>query len=130
MPPPSPFQLNSLAQTGFSNASEYDAHRPSYPAEAVDQLLNHLRLNDAKGARVIDLACGTGKFTELLIKRPEDFEVIGIEPHEGMRKELERKEYAREGRLKVVNGDAANMPIEEGWADGLVAAQVSNVCGL
>lgn len=127
MSPPASFQLNSLAQTGFQNASEYDAHRPSYPAEAVDKLLTHLNLKGIKDAKIVDLACGTGKFTELLVKRDEGFEVIGVEPHEGMRRELEGKEYAKSGKLKVVDGDAANMPVEEGWADGVIAAQVSEV---
>jgi len=125
MGPPNPFQLNNLAQTGFQNASEYDAHRPSYPAEAVGKLLTHLNLKDVKNARVIDLACGTGKFTELLVRRPEGYEILGVEPHEGMRRELEGKNWAREvgGKLKVTDGDAGNMPVEEGWADGVVAAQ-------
>lgn len=75
-----------------------------------------------KNARIIDLACGTGKFTESLVNREEDFDVLGIEPHAGMRDELVKKSLKG---VSVLEGDAAHMPIEDGWGDALIAAQVS-----
>jgi hypothetical protein len=50
--------------TGFAATSDYDAHRPSYPAEAVSQLLSTLNITGAKGTRIADPAVGAGKFTE------------------------------------------------------------------
>ena len=82
----------------------------------------HLAVADQKNARIIDLACGTGKFTELLAKREEEFEVVGIEPHAGMREELVKKELRG---VKVQEGDAGHIPVEDGWGDTLIAAQVS-----
>ena len=79
-------------------------------------------MSGQKNARIVDLACGTGKFTVLLTARPEQFEVIAVEPHEGMREELVKKNL-RSG-VKIMEGDAGNMPIEEGWGDALIAAQV------
>jgi ubiquinone/menaquinone biosynthesis C-methylase UbiE len=117
-----PFSLDDRAASGFQDASSYDAHRPSYPAEAVDKLLTHLGIAHQNNAKVIDLACGTGKFTELLAKKEKRFEVLGIEPHVGMRRELIRKELRG---VRVEDGDAGHMPVEDGWADALIAAQVS-----
>jgi ubiquinone/menaquinone biosynthesis C-methylase UbiE len=68
------------------------------------------------------LACGTGKFTELLAKREEGYEVVGVEPHAGMRKELVKKNLKG---VEVKDGDAGNIGVQDGWADGLIAAQVS-----
>ena len=48
--------------------------------------------------------------------------MIAVEPHEGMREELVKKNL-RSG-VKIMEGDAGNMPIEEGWGDALIAAQV------
>jgi hypothetical protein len=39
-----------------------------------------------------------------------------------MREELVKKNL-RSG-VKIMEGDAGNMPIEEGWGDALIAAQV------
>lgn len=122
----SPFNLNPRVARGFQNASNYDAHRPSYPAEGVDKLLANLRVKGQNNARIIDLACGTGKFTELLAKREEEFEIIGVEPHTGMREELVKK--ALKG-VRVQEGDAGHMSVEDGWGDALIAAQVSYSAG-
>jgi len=117
-----PFILDNRAASGFQNALNYDAYRPSYPEEAVDKLLTHLGAANQKNAKIVDLACGTGKFTELLAKREEGFEVVGIEPHGGMRGALIRKELSG---VRVQEGDAGHMLVEDGWADALIAAQVS-----
>lgn len=110
------------ASTGFLNGARYDKYRPSYSKEAVDQLLTHLTVAGIQNAKIVDLACGTGKFTELLAARPEEYEVIGVEPLEGMRETLVEKKLGN--RVKVLDGHAGKIPVEEDWADALIAAQV------
>ncbi|KAL5320891.1 hypothetical protein ACEPPN_011701 [Leptodophora sp. 'Broadleaf-Isolate-01'] len=116
-----PFTLDTRAATGFSNAAAYDLNRPSYPPEAVDKLLTHLGVAGAQNAKIVDLACGTGKFTELLAARLEQFDIIGVEPHAGMREVLVKKGLG--DKVRVEDGDAGNMPIEEDWGDAVIAAQ-------
>lgn len=117
-----PFTLPDQAENGFSNASRYDKHRPSYPDVAVEKLLNHLGVAGQKNARIVDLGCGTGKFTESLAARPEYFDVVAVEPHDEMRAALLKKNLGRS--VKVLNGSADSIPVEEGWGDALIAAQV------
>lgn len=118
-----PFTLSSKAQTGFSNAAQYDKHRPSYPDEAVNKLLTRLGVAGVSNAQIIDLGSGTGKFTELLAKRDEQYEIVAVEPHARMRDELVKKGLGE--KVVVLDGDAGNIPVEDGWGDALVAAQVS-----
>ncbi|KAL8943650.1 MAG: hypothetical protein Q9216_000938 [Gyalolechia sp. 2 TL-2023] len=94
---------------GFANASSYDSNRPSYPSEAVDDLLAKLQIKGIKNARILDLGAGTGKFSQLLAERDEDFEVLAIEPHQEMRKECEAKKLHA---VEVVDGLANKMPVE------------------
>lgn len=72
--------LAPAAAAGFQNASAYDAHRPAYPPAAVEKLLAHMRLAGRPHARVVEVAAGTGKFTEALAAREEGFEVLATEP--------------------------------------------------
>lgn len=105
------------------NASSYEHHRPSYPPEAVDSLLTHLQVQGLKGARIVDLASGTGKLTELLANRTEEYEIICVEPHKGMRDELLKKNLKG---VTVSAGEASRMlGIENQSVDAVVAAQVS-----
>lgn len=53
--------------------------------------------------------------------RPEKFEVVAVEPHEGMRGALMKKNLG----IEVVDGNAGNMPVKDAWGDALIAAQVS-----
>lgn len=83
--------IANVAQTGFASSTAYDTHRPSYPSEAVEAFLEVLEIKGLDGAKVLDLGAGTGKFTQLLAARPENYDVLAIEPHDGMRAELQKK---------------------------------------
>lgn len=115
-------QLAQIAQTGYAPAAAYDTHRPAYPLEAVERLLEALEIKGKSHAKIIDLAAGTGKFTEALSARPEVYEIIAIEPHDGMRAQLQRKNLRN---VTVVAGRAESMTeIGDGSVDALVASQV------
>ncbi|KAL7950584.1 S-adenosyl-L-methionine-dependent methyltransferase [Trichoderma barbatum] len=108
------------SSTGFKDAKAYDTHRPSYPTEAVESLLTRLNVAGKSKARIIDLAAGTGKFTELLSARPEEYEILAVEPTESMRETLVEKKLRG---VEVKEGTAEKMDVEDAWADGIVVAQ-------
>lgn len=124
-----PNQIAAIALSGFTDAESYDAHRPSYPAAAVDNLLKQIKLEGIKGARILDLAAGTGKFTELLAQRPENYEILAVEPHSEMRAQLQKKQTERGwNNVKIEEGFADSMSgVPDSWADAVVVAQVSSL---
>ena len=114
--------IPSASIKGFQNALSYDKHRPSYPPEAVTRFLEHLQVSGVKGARIVDLAAGTGKLTELLAGRDEDFDILAVEPHSEMTKELEKKQLKG---VKVLEGEASRMAgVENQSVDAVIVAQV------
>lgn len=115
--------LHTAALSGFSSAAEYDSHRPSYSPTAVSALLSALKIRGIQGARIIDLGAGTGKFTEILAARDEGYEILALEPHDGMREELVRKQLKG---VTVGKQSAENMGVEDGWADAVICAQVGH----
>jgi ubiquinone/menaquinone biosynthesis C-methylase UbiE len=114
------YQLPIAASEGFKDANAYDAYRPSYLPETVESLLRHLKIADRPNANIVEIASGTGKFTELLAKRHESYNIHAVEPHQGMVSQLVAK---RLPNVKVTDGHAAKMPVEDGWADACIAAQ-------
>ena len=116
--------IHKAAISGFSSASKYDTHRPSYPPSAVSAFLSALKISGVQGARIIEVGAGTGKFTELLAARDERFEILALEPHDGMRDELVRKQLKG---VTVGKGRAEEMGVEEQWADVVICAQVGHV---
>lgn len=121
------YQLPVAASEGFKDASAYDAYRPSYLPEAVESLLRHLQIADCPNANIVEIASGTGKFTELLAKRHESYNIHAVEPHRGMASQLVAKQLPN---VKVTEGHAADMPVEGGWGDACIAAQSFHWYGL
>src|SRR6187401_1351234 len=108
--------LHPIAERGFgSTVDAYRRGRPSYPAEAVAWLATGLRLGT--GGTVVDVGAGTGKFSALLV--PTGAEVIAVEPLAAM-----RQGFAGDlPSVKVLEGSAEALPLADGSADAIVAAQ-------
>lgn len=114
--------LPTAAEAGFEDAASYDAYRPSYLPDAVETFLSNLKVADLHGANIVEVASGTGKFTEILARRPENFVVKAVEPHHSMREKLAQKDLPG---VEVIDGKADKMPLDEEWGDACIAAQVS-----
>src|SRR5436305_274838 len=67
-------------------ADDYDEVRPSYPEEVYDAIE---RLRPLAGARLLDLAAGTGVATRQLLKRGAD--VVAVDPGRPMLQQLRRR---------------------------------------
>ncbi|KAI1821740.1 S-adenosyl-L-methionine-dependent methyltransferase [Xylaria intraflava] len=112
--------LPAAAEEGFKDAAAYDTHRPSYPPEAVEAFLQKLKIAGETAANIVEIASGTGKFTELLAARPEQYSVKAVEPHGPMRDKLAQKGLRG---VEVLNGKADEMPVNDEWGDVCIAAQ-------
>ncbi|MBV9142847.1 MAG: class I SAM-dependent methyltransferase [Pseudonocardiales bacterium] len=95
------------ARSFGSVATAYAQYRPGYPDEAVAWALESL----PNGGRVLDLAAGTGKLTETILRcGVPATTVLAVEPDDRMRTELSR----RLPGLAVRSGSAEQIPAPEG----------------
>jgi SAM-dependent methyltransferase len=107
--------VHEVAAAGFNDPADYEAARPSYPAEAVAWFAEQLQL--APGRRVVDLAAGTGKFTRLLA--PFGADLVAVEPVPGMRATFRTVVPD----VLVVAGTAEALPVRDDTLDAVVVAQ-------
>ena len=112
---------SDYARSGFADGANYDQHRPSFPEESVDTLLKAVRVGGVIGAKIIDVGAGTGKFTEILARRHENFQIVAVEPHEGMRSVLQAKDLKN---VNVMEGLSNRIPVEDQSFDAVIVAQV------
>ena len=80
------------------------------------------RLAPSPGLRWIDVGCGNGAFTELLIERCAPVDVEGIDPSEGQLAFARTRPSAR--LAKFSRGDAMALPFASGSFDAAVMALV------
>ena len=126
-------RVMEAAASGFSaGADDYERGRPSYPDDAVALLCSELGIGP--GARVLDLAAGTGKLTRLLV--PTGAEVIAVEPVAEMRARLSAavpEAVVLDGTAEAVPSlglpmDAVTVAQAFHWFDAPVAlAQIASV---
>jgi SAM-dependent methyltransferase len=108
--------VHEVAATGFDQGAEvYEQARPSYPPDAVAWLVEHLRIGS--GARVADVAAGTGKLTRLLT--PTGATLVGAEPVPGMRAGF----GAMCPGVPIVASTAEQLPFATGTLDAITVAQ-------
>lgn len=92
-------------------AALYDRVRPPYPPDAVRWAIGD------PPARVVDLGAGTGILTRALLAA--GFDVVPVEPDEGMRAQLAA---ATPGTVALA-GSAEAIPLPDGCVDAVVAGQ-------
>lgn len=93
-------------------ADAYRRARPTYPAAAVAW-----GLEIAPGRRVVDLAAGTGKLTEVLVADGAD--VVAVEPLGRMRAALQQTVPG----VRALAGTAEQIPLPDASADAVFVAQ-------
>lgn len=109
-------QIHPTAEAGFTaGAGAYSRGRPDYPEALLNWLTDSLGVS--RDTQVLDLAAGTGKFTNLLVRTGAD--VVAVEPVEAMRNEFGR---AVSG-VEVVEGTAEAIPLPTSSFDLVTCAQ-------
>jgi SAM-dependent methyltransferase len=103
-------RIHRTASAGFVDGQIYERGRPDYPLGTLDAL------GVTTGTRVIDLGCGTGKFTRLLAGAGAD--VVGVEPLPAMLATF-RERYPD---VSVVAGVAEALPLADGQCEVLTCA--------
>jgi SAM-dependent methyltransferase len=96
-------------------AASYDKARVLAPETAhlwLDLLAAHV--NRARASLIIDLGCGTGRFSDLLATH-FGCQVVGIDPSRKMIDQARRKPTS--GNVSYRQGPAEAMPIPDGCAD-------------
>jgi ubiquinone/menaquinone biosynthesis C-methylase UbiE len=109
-------RIHEQASIGFQRAADaYERGRPEYPAQAVEHLVEVLKI--AAGSHVVELGAGTGKFTKALLATGA--ELVAVEPVEAMRRKL----VEMVPNVRVVDGTAEAIPLADASVDAVVAAQ-------
>ncbi len=107
-------ELHPLAVHFESVVEQYEDGRPEFPPAVVGAICAELGVGP--GARVLDLAAGTGKLTRALLAA--DLDVVAVEPGAKLRERL----GASIGSERILAGTAEEIPLEEGSVDLVTAS--------
>ncbi|CAL1538567.1 unnamed protein product [Lymnaea stagnalis] len=116
-----------LAAEGFgSGGKNYDANRPGYSEETVDLIASTIKTLSSEISThtlkydVLELGAGTGKLTELLIKKlPQKIRYFATEPSENFLEVLTEKKL----NVDVGVSAADDIPLPDASVGSVVCAQ-------
>jgi ubiquinone/menaquinone biosynthesis C-methylase UbiE len=106
--------LHPLAARFASVADAYERGRPGYAPAVVGALAAELALDP--GARVLDLAAGTGKLTRALVEA--GYDVVAVEPQAELREKLAESI----GAERVREGVAEEIPLDDDSVEAVTVA--------
>jgi ubiquinone/menaquinone biosynthesis C-methylase UbiE len=107
-------------QIRFEDGAVYERNMGTWSRLAGEVFLDWLA--PRPGLRWIDIGCGSGAFTELLIDRCAPAEVYGIDPSEGQLAFARARPAAQIAKFR--HGDAMALPFPEDRFDAAVMALV------
>lgn len=107
-------------QIRFDDGAAYERMMGNWSRLAGDIFLDWLAARS--GLRWIDIGCGNGAFTELLVERCAPAEVQGIDPSEAQLAFARARPAARVAKFR--QGDAMALPFSEDRFDAAVMALV------
>jgi SAM-dependent methyltransferase len=107
-------------QIRYDDGTAYERYMGSWSRLAGEMFLDWLAL--ASGLRWIDIGCGNGAFTQLLVERCTPAEVQGIDPSEAQLTFARTRTAARVAEFR--QGDAMALPFSENRFDAAVMALV------
>lgn len=122
--------VHSAAALGFQiNNAVYHNSRPSYNPQIVQDIINKTILNnDSKQEsdytyQIVDLAAGTGKFSEVLTQQLNQskikYNLTAVEPVEGMRSKFK----SNFPNIPILDGTSTSLPFPSNSIDLLTIAQ-------
>ncbi|MFB6255506.1 MAG: class I SAM-dependent methyltransferase [Haloplanus sp.] len=105
-------------------AQEYDVKRFSRGGRLIDRREKRAvldALNPLDGRNVLEIACGTGRFTVMLAERGAD--IVGLDISSAMMAEGRKKARAAGvvDRIDFIRGDAARLPFPDDYFDTVFA---------
>jgi ubiquinone/menaquinone biosynthesis C-methylase UbiE len=104
----------------FADGAAYERNMGTWSRLAGEVFLDWLA--PGPGLRWIDVGCGSGAFTELLIDRCAPAEVHGIDPSEGQLSFARARSAVRAAEFR--HGDATALPFPDDRFDAVVMALV------
>ncbi len=112
-------------------AEAYDEKRFSQGGRLIDRREKRAVLEalaPIEGTRILEIACGTGRFTTMLANRGAD--IVGVDISEAMLQQARGR--ARDAgvadRLEYLRGDAGRLPFPDDQFDAVLAMRFFHLC--
>jgi len=107
-----------------------------YSSSALITAANFINIAQiGEGAKILDLGCGHGRITELLVSKVPSLDVVGVDMTRSLLEKFVVESGVNGSKLKLICADIASLPLEDNRFDVAVSSRVFQylpdpVCGV
>ena len=111
-----------VAGDRWDDGDAYEAYIGRWSRPVAARFVDWLAV--ARGARWVDVGCGSGALTEAILERADPATVSGVDPSAAFVESARGR--VRDRRARFVVGDAASLPLDDDSVDVVVSGLVLN----
>ena len=115
-------QRTDVAPDRWGDGDAYEAYIGRWSRPVAARFVDWLAI--APRARWVDVGCGTGALTEAILARADPASVTGVDPSAAFVEATRQR--VPDARARFVVGDAASLPLQDGWAEVVASGLVLN----
>jgi ubiquinone/menaquinone biosynthesis C-methylase UbiE len=116
-------EQEDIAEFYDEEAEEYDNRFSSYSGKYIHQRQTSIlldQLGDIEGSRILEIAAGTGRFTQELVAHGADVVVVDIS------REMLKQNRERTGEATFIHGSGTHLPFSEASFDHCITVNSLN----
>ncbi len=124
---------SSSAISRWSSYIEISKRRSSSAEITATNFINAAAIND--GSKILDLGCGHGRITELLVEKVPSIELVGVDMTRHLLENFVVRSGINKCKIELICADIAKLPIDDGCFDAVVSSRVFQylpdpICGV
>src|SRR5438552_19132897 len=78
----------------------------------------------SKGSRILDLGCGHGRITELLVEKVPFLDVVGVDMTQPLLERFIVRSGANDSKIELICADITKLPLDDNSFDAVVSSRV------
>ncbi|MEP6703448.1 MAG: class I SAM-dependent methyltransferase [Acidobacteriota bacterium] len=78
----------------------------------------------SSGARIVDLGCGHGRITELLVEQIPSLDVVGVDMTQGLLDKFIVRSGVNDSKIELICADISQLPLDDNSCDAAVSSRV------
>jgi len=82
------------------------------------------RAKIARGARILDMGCGHGRITELIVQRVPDLDIVGVDMTQQLLDNFMAKTGVNGCKIQLLQGDITKLPFPDNAFDAIISSRV------
>jgi ubiquinone/menaquinone biosynthesis C-methylase UbiE len=109
-------------QSGWSYYIKTSKRHSSSAMTTADNFIKMARVS--KGSRILDLGCGHGRITELLVEKVPSLDLVGVDMTRPLLDNFVVRSGSNESKIELICADITELPLDDDSFDAVVSSRV------